>query len=84
MVYGREIDGEVTTFGTTGYTYRNTFLVYDRKTESIWYPYKPSEMNALTGQYAGNALPYLAEPARTSLGDWRKKHANSLVLVGDK
>ena len=81
MVYGREIDGEVTTFGTTGYTYKRTFVLYDRKPESVWYPHKPGEMNAVSGPAAGNALPYLAEPDKMPLADWRKKHADSLVLV---
>ena len=45
VVYGREIDGELTTFGTTGYTYKNTFLLYDRATESMWYPLKKGEFS---------------------------------------
>jgi len=84
VVYGREIDGEVITFGTTGYTYKDTFLLYDRKTESMWYPYKSNEMNALSGPFAGSVLPYLAEPVRMSLADWRSKHSDSLVLVEKK
>jgi len=84
VVYGREIDGEVTTFGTTGYTYNDTFLLYDRKTQSMWYPHKPGEMNALSGPSAGSALPYLVEPKRMSLADWREKHPHSLVLVGSE
>jgi len=81
VVYGRKIDGKVTTFGTTGYTYRNTFVLYDRKSDSIWYPQQPGEMNALSGQYSGNALPFLAKPAPMPLAEWREKHADSLVLV---
>jgi hypothetical protein len=84
VVYGREIDGEVTTFGTTGYTYKRTFLLYDRKTESIWYPYQPNEMNALSGRIAGSVLPFIAEPNQTTLARWRSKHADSLVLVGSE
>ena len=38
MVYGREVDGTVTTFGTTGYTYDRVFVLYDRLTRSVWYP----------------------------------------------
>jgi len=84
VVYGREIDGKVTTFGTTGYTYRNTFLLYDRKTKSIWYPHKPGEMNALSGQQLGSALPYLAKPDQIRLAEWREKHSDSLVLVSGR
>lgn len=82
VVYGREIDGELTTFGTTGYTHKRTFLLYDRKTESVWYPLKPGEMNAVSGTLAGKAMPFLGEPKRMPLGEWRDKHPDSLVLVG--
>ena len=84
VVYGREVDGEVTTFGTTGYTHKNTFVLYDRKTESVWYPNKPGEMNAVSGTCAGSALPYVGEPERMSLGQWRQQHSASLVLVGSE
>jgi hypothetical protein len=81
VVYGREIDGEVVTFGTTGYTYKKTFVLYDRKTESVWYPHKPNEMNALCGRYAGSSLPFLAMPDPVRFADWYNKHPESLVLV---
>ena len=81
VVYGREIDGKVTTFGTTGYTYKNTFLLYDRATNSVWYPYKEGEFNALSGELKGKALPFLASPEIMPLGDWRKLHPDTLVLI---
>ncbi len=81
VVYGREIDGKITTFGTTGYTYNNTFVLYDRATESVWYPYQPNEMNAVSGPIAGNALPFLAQPKPVSLADWRRQYPESLVLI---
>jgi hypothetical protein len=84
VVYGREIDGGVVTFGTTGYTYDRTFVLYDRKNESLWYPHKPSEMNGLCGPYAGSILPFLAMPERMRLADWRDNHADSLVLARPK
>lgn len=84
VVYGRELNGEVTTFGTTGYTYKNTFLLYDRKTESMWYPYKSKEMNALSGESSGSALPFLAEPDPVPLAEWRELHPKSLVLIGSE
>ena len=70
------------TFGTTGYTHKRTFLLYDRRTESVWYPLESGEMNAIGGELAGRALPFLGEPSRVSLAEWRREHADSLVLVG--
>ena len=84
MVYGREIDGELTTFGTTGYTYKNTFLLYDRKTDSVWYPLNTGEMNAISGELVGQALPFLGEPKRMPLSEWRDQQPDSLVMVGSK
>ena len=35
-MYSAKIDGEPTTFGTSGLLYRSNKLMYDRKTESLW------------------------------------------------
>lgn len=35
-MYSAKIDGEPTTFGTSGFLYRSNKLMYDRKTESLW------------------------------------------------
>jgi len=84
VVYGREINGEVLSFGTTGYTYDRTFVLYDRKTQSTWYPYEGNEMNALSGPFTGSTLPFLAMPERMPLGEWRRQHPDSLVLLRPK
>jgi len=82
VVYGREINGEVTTFGTTGYTYRSTFVLYDRVTNSVWYPQKTNEMNAIGGSCVGESIPFIAKPKIVKLSQWRASHPDSLVLVG--
>ena len=81
VVYGREIDGEEVTFGTTGYTMNSTFVLYDRKTESIWYPMSPQTMDATSGPYKGKSIAYEIKPKRMSLDDWRAKHPDTLVLI---
>ncbi len=81
VVYGREIDGRETTFGTTGYTYKNTFLLYDRATESVWYPSNKGEFNAISGELKGEAIPFLAEPQVMTLAEWRELHPNTKVLI---
>ena len=81
VVYGREIDGKLTTFGTTGYTYRNTFVLYDRATESVWYPRVRGEFNAISGRLKGRALPFLAQPEVVPLGEWLKLHPDTKVLI---
>lgn len=83
MVYGRELNGKVTTFGTTGYTYNNTFVLYDRQTESIWYPLGESAFDAISGQHRGQKLPFMAKPPIMSLGQWREQYPDTTVLLGD-
>ncbi len=83
MVYGREIDGTVTTFGTTGYTYNNTFVLYDRLTGSVWYPMSDSGFDAIGGPALGRWIPFLAKPAVVPLSEWLKAHPETQVLLGD-
>lgn len=35
-MYSAKIDGEATTFGTSGFLYRSNKLMYDRKTDTLW------------------------------------------------
>ena len=83
MVYGRQIGGKVTTFGTSGYTYDNTFVLYDRSTESLWYPLEDGKFTAVSGSLQGQTIPYAKQPIVT-LGKWRKKHPDTVVLLGDR
>lgn len=80
-MYGREIDGTVTTFGTTGYTLDNVFLLYDRLSQSVWYPLGDGAFDAVGGPMLGKKIPYLLKPPVTSLGTWMQTHPDSLVLL---
>ncbi|MCP4249545.1 MAG: DUF3179 domain-containing protein [bacterium] len=84
VVYGREIDGAVTTFGTTGYTYDNTFVLYDRATESIWYPMDDGGFDAISGPRRGERIEFLAQPEIVSLADWTARHPETVVLLGSR
>ncbi len=76
------MDGRVTTFGTTGYTHKRTFVLYDRATQSVWYPQEEGEMNGVSGANSGKSLPFIAKPDRMKLSEWRAEHPDSLVLIG--
>ena len=56
-VYSREIQGEVLTLSASGWTYNNTFVLYDYETESLWY-HMPGEsgLTCISGFYADNHL----------------------------
>jgi hypothetical protein len=82
-VYGREIDGRETTFGTTGYTFNSTFVLYDRETESLWYPLTDGAMTAVSGARQTQAIPFIEKPAVMVLEEWKRRHPDSLVLLPD-
>jgi hypothetical protein len=56
-VYSREIDGEILTLSASGWTYKNTFVLFDYETESIWY-HLPGEdgLTCISGTYADSIL----------------------------
>ena len=60
------------------------FLIFDRKTESLWYPLDDTKWTAISGSRKGESIPFIAEPPIVPLGEWRKKHPDTLVLLGDK
>lgn len=84
MVHGREINGEVEEFGVSGYVYKDVFLIYDRKTESLWYPLDNEKWTAISGARKDETISFMAEPGVVPLGKWRKQHPNTTVLLGSK
>jgi hypothetical protein len=84
VVYGRESDGQVDEFGTSGYVYRNTFILYDRRTESLWYPLDDEKWTAISGPRQGETILFMQEPTPMPLGEWRRKHPDTVVLLGDR
>lgn len=80
-MYSREQDELVDTFGTTGYTHKNVFVLYDRSTESIWYPYDEEYMTAVSGPRKGETIPIQQELPVMPLGQWLEKHPDSLILA---
>lgn len=71
-------------FGTSGYVYRNTFVLYDRSTESLWYPLDETRWTAIAGPRRGETIPFIEEPRPVPLGEWRRQHPNTVVLLGDR
>ena len=84
VVYGREKNGEIDEFGVSGYVHKNTFLLYDRKTESLWYPLDDHHWTAVSGPRKGETIPFIQEPPVVTLREWRVKNPNTVVLLGSK
>ncbi len=82
-MYGREFEGLVTTFGTTGYTYNNIFLLYDRDSETVWYPLGESMFEGVGGPRLGHKISIIEKPKVMTLGEWLTQHPSSSVLLDD-
>jgi len=77
-VYSRIIDGQTLTLTPSGWTYKNTFVLYDRETGTLWYPYKKGLMG-IQGPFFKKWLPKIASQD-TRWKKWRKQHPDSLIV----
>jgi hypothetical protein len=77
-VYSRELDGRVLTLVPSGWTYKNTFVLYDRETETLWYPYRRGLMG-IQGQYFKRWLPTLSSED-TIWQKWKADYPETKVL----
>ncbi len=67
-------------FGTAGYTMDHVFVLYDRGSNSVWYP-SETALEAVGGARKGAAVPFLQEPAPVPLGEWLEAHPGSTILL---
>lgn len=76
-MYVRRVNGQETTFGTSGALWRDALVMYDRKTGSYW-----SQVTAtsISGPLKGATLQEIPS-AVTTWGAWKTMHPETLVLV---
>ncbi len=77
-MYDREIDGKKLTLAPSGWTYKNTFVLYDRETETLWYPEKKG-LRGIQGTYVNRYLEIIRSED-TTLKKWMKKHPDTKAL----
>ncbi len=77
-VYSRRIDGQDLTIVPSGWTYENTFVLYDRETGSLWYPYENGLMG-IQGKYFKRWLPKI-ESEDLRWKDWVERYPRSQIL----
>ncbi|MCP4269949.1 MAG: DUF3179 domain-containing protein [Candidatus Brocadiaceae bacterium] len=77
VVYDREIDGKEYTFGVSGNLLKNTLVMFDYETESLW-PIVSGE--AVAGKLAGRKLNELPGCRKVPWGVWKKLHPDTHVL----
>ena len=76
MVYAREVEGQVLTFGVSGLLYDGILVMRDMETGSLW---SQAISTAIDGHFDGMVLePVPAE--RVSWAKWMEEHPDSLVL----
>ena len=79
-MYSREIDGRILTLGASGWTYRNTFVLFDWETESLWYHLEGTdELTCISGVYADRVLPELGVSV-TRWNRWKADHPETGFL----
>ena len=78
-VYIRRIDGVETTFGVSGKLWNSCLVMYDRLTDSLWV--QPWGI-AVFGDSVNKSLETIPG-IRTTLGAWREKYPDSLVMNTD-
>ena len=79
-MYSREIDGQVLTLSASGWTYDNTFVLYDYETESIWYHMPSTDgLTCISGRYADRKLPEFTSTF-TRWSKWVEENEDSKIL----
>tara|TARA_Y100000588_G_C14100060_1_gene858399 strand:+ start:763 stop:1026 length:264 start_codon:yes stop_codon:yes gene_type:complete len=82
-VYSREIDGEILTLSASGWNYRNTFVLYDYETETLWYHLEgQAGLIRVSGFYADRRL-HEFKSTFTRWNDWTEQHPEMAILKVD-
>ena len=79
-MYSREIDENVLTLSASGWTYKNTFVIYDYQTESLWYHLSGTDgLTCISGVYADSTLTEL-NSTQTRWNNWIINNPTSKFL----
>ena len=77
-MYSAKINGEPTTFGTSGLLYRSNKVMYDRLTESLWRMFTGEPV---VGPLADSGIKLSFFPVElTTWGEWVAQHPDTTVL----
>ena len=77
-MYSTTVDGEVISFGTSGFLYQSNKLMYDRKTNSLWHQFRGEPV---TGELADSGIVLDVIPVSlTTWGEWLISHPDTTVL----
>jgi uncharacterized protein DUF3179 len=78
-VYARDVSGKTLTFGVSGKLIRNSLVMFDRETGTLWSHLTGEALDGpLTGQHLQQVLS-----EQTTWGRWRAEHPTTLMLEVD-
>ena len=76
-MYSREIDGQTLTLAPSGWTYKRTFVLYDKETQTLWYPLPgTSGLTGISGPLADRFLPEL-KYTQTNWDQWHRENPDT-------
>jgi hypothetical protein len=78
IVHSRTVDGATYTFGHEGILYRQSFIMYDRETRTLWVH---TTGEAVKGKLKGKVLKFLPSIV-TTWKRWKQLHPDTTVLTG--
>ena len=78
-MYARTVEGKVLTFGVSGKLVRNSLIMYDRETHSLWSHLTGA---AIEGPLKGTQLQVITA-TQTTWREWRRAYPSTLVLKHD-
>jgi hypothetical protein len=77
-VYGGRIDGMTLTLAPSGWTYENTFVLYDKESGTLWCP-QEEVLKGIQGKFFERILPSISWED-TRRGDWVAEFPKSKIL----
>ncbi len=77
IVYERRLNGKTLEFGHAGILYRNSFVMYDRETDSLWVHVTG---RAEVGPREGWQLTFMPSTV-TTWAEWKRLHPRTKVLA---
>ncbi|MFQ5962755.1 MAG: DUF3179 domain-containing protein [Candidatus Scalinduaceae bacterium] len=77
VVYNRKVDGKEYTFGVSGKLLKNTLVMFDYETESLW-PIVYGK--AIDGKLSGKKTNIVVNSQKMSWGAWKALHPDTLLL----
>lgn len=80
IMWEREINGQVTTFGVSGLLYNGNVIPYDRNSESLWSQMKQECIN---GNLLGTQMTGITQVLETTWGTWKVIKDNPVVLTAE-